>query len=272
MYKWLIVNADDFAFSPAVARGILDAHREGIVTSSSAMMNLPWSQEWVNLASKECDLGLGLHLVFTAGAPLSPSSQVPSLVDESGGFRGWEQQLALREEIDLGELEGEWRAQVEAFQRAAGRYPDHLDGHHFVFLWPPFFRLYLEVAVELGVPVRAPLSAEVAPEELLSDLDVDRRMLVEKGVAHPDRFICDFYDQTVQMETLRRILEGLDEGISELMCHPGYVDEELTKIDHYTSPREEELRLLCAPEVPSRIEALGIQLVNYKILSDEVWG
>ncbi len=266
MSKWLIVNADDFAFSPAVARGILDAHREGIVTSSSAMMNLPWSQEWVSLASKETDLGLGLHLVFTAGMPLSPPSQVPSLVDENGGFRRWEQQLALREEIDLDELEREWRAQLEAFRRAAGRSPDHLDGHHFVFLWPPFFRLYLEVAVELGAPVRAPLSAEVAPEELLSDLDVDRRMLAEKGVPHPDHFICDFYDQTVQMETLGRILEGLDEGVSELMCHPGYVDQELREIDTYTGPREEELRLLCAPQVQYRIEALGIQLVNYKTL------
>jgi predicted glycoside hydrolase/deacetylase ChbG (UPF0249 family) len=266
MGKWLIVNADDFAFSPAVARGILEAHRKGIVTSASAMMNFPWSHEWVSCGARERDLGLGVHLVFTAGVPMLNSSQVPSLVEASGAFRAWDQQLALRETIDVRELEAEWRAQLEAFERAAGRTPDHLDGHHFVFLWPPFFELYLELARELGVPVRAPLSAQTAPEELLPCLEIDRQMLAEKHIPHPDHFVCDFYDQTVRVETLDRIFEGIGQGVSELMCHPGYVDQELRAADPYTDPREEELWLLCAPQVRSRVEMFGIQLGNYGTL------
>ena len=81
----LIVNADDYGRTPGVSRGIRQAHLRGIVTSTTAMMNMPAIEEDLQAALEETpELGLGVHLVLTCGAPLSPSGRVSTI---AGGMR-----------------------------------------------------------------------------------------------------------------------------------------------------------------------------------------
>ena len=68
----LIVNADDFGRSPGVNRGIVEAHRHGIVSSATLMANLPWSAAAASLADSVPSLGVGLHLNYCYGTPLVP--------------------------------------------------------------------------------------------------------------------------------------------------------------------------------------------------------
>ncbi|HLE43075.1 MAG TPA: ChbG/HpnK family deacetylase, partial [Methylomirabilota bacterium] len=84
--RFLIVNADDFGLTAGVSRGILDAHRRGIVSSTTALVNLPPAPDLDAEAAGLAGLGLGLHVNLSWGAPLSPAAAVPSLVDETGGF------------------------------------------------------------------------------------------------------------------------------------------------------------------------------------------
>ena len=68
------------------------------------------------------------------------------------------------------------------------------------------------------------------------------------------------------MENLLSILEGLPEGVSEMMTHPGLPDEQLLVESTYAKEREREVELLCHPQVKERIGELNIELVNFGVL------
>jgi len=140
MARYLIVNADDFGRSRGVNLGIIKAHKEGIVTSTSFMVNQPFAQEGASILKDTPSLGAGVHLVFSAGRPLLPPEKVPSLVDSQGLFLTQEALLAKAERVSQEELKAEFKAQIERFRTLVGREPDHLDCHHFVHVHPPFLR------------------------------------------------------------------------------------------------------------------------------------
>jgi len=278
MKKQLIVNADDYGRTPGVTRGIIKAYKEGIVTSTTVMMNMPGVEEAVALADK--GLGMGVHLVFTSWKPLLPPDEVRSLVDERGYFLSQEAIASNPRQIDLSELKKELKAQIERL-KDLGREPDHLDCHHFVYMHPTFFAVYLELAEEHRLPVRLPFPPKKEirrvltsfsiisglPLSLLHDMvDRDIELARTKRVAHPDYFIASFYGETATLESLLRIIEGLQEGVTEMLTHPGFADEELLAQSTYALPREVELELLCDPRVKERIKELGIELVDFSVL------
>jgi len=280
MSKQLIVNADDYGKTEGVTQGIIQAHREGIVTSTTVMMNMPKVEEALRLADDCPDLGMGVHLVFTAWRPILSPAEIPSLVDADGYFHRQEAILSRPDRIDIDELQAELRAQVESL-RALGREPDHLDCHHFIHIYPPFFAVYVELAGEYGLPVRLPFPPEEEWGEAAASVSVAQGLPVDllreivrqdiglvqaKGILHPDRFVQSFSGETLTLETLLGILEGLPEGISELITHPGFADEELLARSTYAKERERELELLCHPRAKERIGELGIELVNFGVL------
>jgi predicted glycoside hydrolase/deacetylase ChbG (UPF0249 family) len=281
MSKQLIVNADDYGKTEGVTRGIIQAHREGIVTSTTVMMNMPQVEDALRLADDWPDLGMGVHLVFTAWRPLLSPAKVPSLVDEEGRFHSQKATLSNPDRIDTDELKAELKTQIERFG-ALGREPDHLDCHHFVHLYPPFFAVYVELAEEYGLPMRLPFPPEeewdeaaasmalahgIPPDFLREIARQDIGLVQARGIPHPDRFVQSFYGQeALTLENLLGILEGLPEGISELMTHPGLPDGRLLAKSTYAKERERELELLCHPRVKERIGELGIELVDFSVL------
>ena len=60
--RQLIVNADDFGYSPGVNRGLIEAHQKGIVTSTSVMVDAVAARKAAEL-SKYPALSVGLHFV-----------------------------------------------------------------------------------------------------------------------------------------------------------------------------------------------------------------
>lgn len=281
MARRLIVNADDYGRTAGVTQGIIRAHREGIVTSTTVMMNMPNIADALRLADDCPDLGMGVHLVFTAWRPLLPPVEIPSLVDEDGYFHSQEAILSNPERIATNELRAELRTQIERF-RAFGREPDHLDCHHFVHLYPPFFAVYVELAEEYGLPIRLPFPPEEELDKAAASVDVFRELPLDflqelvrqdialvkaRGIPHPDHFVQRFYgEEALALENLLGILEGLPEGISEMMTHPGLPDEELLAKSTYAQERGKELELLCHPRVKERISELDIELVTFSIL------
>jgi len=281
MSKQLIVNADDYGRAPGVSRGILTAHREGIVTSTTVMINQPDIQRQLIEALACPDLGVGLHLVFTAWRPVLPPEAVPGLVGENGLFLEQHDVWAQAERIPVAQLQAELSAQLERFVSLAGRLPDHLDCHHFVHLYPPFFQLYADLAAQFQLPLRVPFPPETEFEQAAKTLpflegfprDLVRGMIVTdsalikaRRLAHPDRFVGTFFGrETLTLETLLGHLETLPEGVTELMCHPAYDDAALAT-SSYRSEREIELHLLTHPAVQDRVKALGIELATFSTL------
>ncbi|MFV0394683.1 MAG: ChbG/HpnK family deacetylase [Coprobacillaceae bacterium] len=80
----LIVRADDLGYTEGVTLGILAAHRDGIVTCTSLMVNMPYSKEAVRLAKQYPNLSLGLHVNVTNGKALADANKIPHLIDGNG--------------------------------------------------------------------------------------------------------------------------------------------------------------------------------------------
>ena len=282
MGKQLIVNADDYGRSAGVSRGILKAHREGIVTITTVMISQKGIQAQLAEALACPDLGIGLHLVYSSWRPVLLPKEIPGLVDEDGAFFDQHSLWARAEEIPLKQLEAELRAQVNRFQALAGRLPDHLDCHHFVHLYPPFFQVYADLAAELDLPLRVPFPAETEfdravqtlsflegfPQDLVRGMIVTNSALVRgRGLTHPDHFIASFFGaEALSPDLLLNIINTLPDGVSELMCHPGYDGPSLSH-STYRIEREKELALLTHPVVRERIQELGIELISFGALS-----
>ncbi|MBN1284785.1 MAG: ChbG/HpnK family deacetylase [Anaerolineae bacterium] len=286
MTKRLIVNADDLGRSAGVNRGIFEAHTNGIVTSTTVMINMPGAPAAIEYALAHApSLGVGLHLNLTTGAPLCKRDHVASLVDAGGDFHHISRWAAVYDRFSAGDFERELRAQVERFVALAGRPPDHLDAHHHAsYLHPAALRALLDLAAEYNIPTRKPVAAGDPAQaaqyinDVLRDFPPDRvcslvarlsTVLENEASAAlppwPDYMHRGFYGQTATLGDLLVILTTLpDNAVTELMCHPGYADG----LDSsYAAPRERELAALTDPAAAEVIESEGIELISFADLS-----
>lgn len=269
----LIINADDYGRSPDISRGIRDAHLRGMVTSSTCMMNMPSVVEDIKIAQQETpNLGLGVHLVLTAGRPLLPPAELPTLTNTLGSFLKLEALIVRAPNINPGEVRAEWRAQIEAFIAAAGKNPTHLDSHHHSsYFTPVLLQIMLELAEEYGAAVRLPIAhakdPNIAglPDELAEQMaELAPRILEKIQPRSPDAFFASFYDENATRGEFIRILgDMLPNGSFEIMCHPGYVDETFAKESGYAYQRQQELEVLTDPALRNEVEKRGIQLISF---------
>jgi predicted glycoside hydrolase/deacetylase ChbG (UPF0249 family) len=248
--KRLIVNADDLGRTRGVNRGVFEAHRRGIVTSATLMVNYPAASEVRGLSDASPRLGIGLHVQLTGGPPQLPPARIPSLVGVDGRLAPKPDGLAG---ADPAEVEAEARAQLARFRELMGRDPTHFDSHHHSHRVGAVFAAVVALAKETGRPVRP---ADPAQVELL------RR----SGVRTPEHFSEEFFDETARLDVLLAIVRGLPEGTTELMCHPAVVDEELRSTSSYALPRARELAVLTNPEALEAVRESGALLVSYAAL------
>ncbi|MFZ5815097.1 MAG: carbohydrate deacetylase [Bacillota bacterium] len=268
MTHYLIVNADDFGLTPGVSRGILRAHREGILTSTTFMTNLPWAPEMASLLREAPDLGVGIHLNITTGSPVLPPEQVPSLVVAGGRFSRSVVRLIAR--VRPEEVEREWAAQVDRGIALLGRLPTHLDTHRFLQAYPPFCEAMLAVARRFKIPAVRVLDPDFvptgefrswSPAGLLVDRALRRSSAAtrQSGLRCPDATLAGDFDLTGLLQRLDRV----GEGVTELISHPGEVDEPLTRLSSLQGQRAVELAALTAPEARQRVAERGIRLVHF---------
>jgi hypothetical protein len=263
--KKLIVNADDLGLTPGVSDGIIAAYTQGIVTSTSALMNTAHIHRDLPRSRQACpNLGIGVHLTLTEGQPLMPREKVRSLVDENGCFYKLNHNPEQIRGLDLDEVRAEWKTQIESFQ-GYGFDPDHLDSHHHSsYFQPELFKTMLELACEYQLPVRYPPQVFL---EWLGKENVDR-WLQEYCVKTPSDCITSFYghDNAVSQENILNIIHSLDKGAHEMMCHPGYADQKLLENSSYGAPRELELEILTNNEIKNAIRDEDVQLISFSAL------
>jgi len=266
------VNADDYGRTVEVSIGIRQAHLNGIITSTTCMMNMPTIFEDIKLALEEApDLGLGVHLVLTAGRPLSPPDDMGTLTDSQGGFLKPDELLSRLGQIDPTQAQAEWRAQIEAFITASGRQPTHLDSHHHSsYFSEPLMRAMLELACDYDCAIRQPRAfrpdglPDGLPEQVQEPIqEYGPRLIAEFESRCPDVFYASFYDDLATRQELLRILDDLSMGTSEIMCHPGYASPELIASSYYSNQREIELQILTDPTVKEIVEQKGIELITF---------
>ncbi len=264
--KRLIINSDDYGRTPEISRGIREAQLRGVVTSTTCMMNIPSIAADIAIALKETPkLGMGVHLVLTMGRPILPreAGRSASITDENGNFFKLDKLMERVYEFDAEEVKREWRAQIEAFVKAAGRKPTHLDSHHHSsYFTPELFRAMLELAKEYDCAIRFPFTHDVSSELEETNKHIPT-LLEEFKPRRPDAFLVDFYDAGATQEELMRLIKTLNDGTSEIMCHPGYVDDAFVKESVYNKQRERELKILTDPSIKEAIRTNGINLITF---------
>jgi predicted glycoside hydrolase/deacetylase ChbG (UPF0249 family) len=270
----LIINADDFAFTPAVTAGILEAHAAGSVTSTSMMVHCPGWEDGVRQARATPTLGVGLHLNLVVGGPLTSA---PSLCDRrTGAFAPLTTltRRALTGALDAGEAEAECEAQLAALEQAGVR-ATHLDSHRHTHALPVIRRAVARVAVRRGLPLRRPVESHRRfPSDLPSQLHRGViawswrvTSLGALATRAPDHFIGVSMQGSAGFEQrLLAVLDALPAGSVELMVHPGHVDPALVAIDGYTLPREVELAALRSPAVRERLARGDIARIDFTAL------
>jgi hopanoid biosynthesis associated protein HpnK len=291
--RQLIVNADDFGLTEQVSRGILDAHREGIVTSTTLMANGGAFDAAVAMGCREYQLAIGVHLNLTQGVPVSPAVKIPTLVNRQGRLHLSPLRLGqgiMTRQVNLAEVEAELRQQIRKVL-GVGILPTHLDGHKHVHVLPGVADIVLRLAQEFSIrSVRCPSEAAPKLPTLLRfgnsraaaakqyvlgrAVSIFARRFREKLVKAGLLSSAHFYglSQTGFLDALQilDILGDLPEGSTELMCHPGYLDADLAMTGtRLLAQREVEIRGLTAPQVRKVVADRGIQLINYLYLQLE---
>jgi hopanoid biosynthesis associated protein HpnK len=268
----LIVNADDFGRSSSINQAVIRAHREGILTTASLMVNEPALAEAVGLARDHPALGVGLHLTLLCGHSALPPETIPGLVTAQRQFTDNPAGAGFRYFFRPGlraQLRAEIHAQFEKF-RATGLPLDHVNGHLHLHLHPTVFRILMEDAAQLGIRhvrltrdpfrlnlrvVSGRLGYRLLHAAIFHSLSARARPALERrGLRHTRRVFGLLQNARVDEAYVRRLLPLLPAGDSELYSHPSLDDSKA------------EFDALVSRAVKAQVDELGIRLIRYQDL------
>ena len=271
----LVINADDLGFTPGVNRGIFECAAAGSVTCASVMVNTPGFDD--AMAGKaSVKLGLGLHLNLIDGRPLT---KAPSLCDAAtGDFHPFATFLARATAgaFVKRELVAEVTAQLQRL-KSAGVAITHIDSHRHTHVHPMVWPAVVEATRAHGVRFiripREPLAHNAArARATLSKVLLGVAMTGgasyaaarRAGLVTADHFR-GISSQGAESMTadVRAVVDSLGPGLTELMVHPGYVDDTLRARDGYLEEREAEVRALTSAALREGLRASGVELASF---------
>jgi len=286
--KMLIVNADDFGMSEEISDGIITAHLEGIVTSTSLMVNMPDAKRAVRLAQQTPSLDVGIHLNITQGYPILPSEKVPTLINSTGEFLSDKKLIPRIKKFRVSpfEIEAEFSAQLSKMLDMGIR-PTHLDSHHHVHIYPPSAWAFKRAAKRFGIKkvraIRYHLPYLYSKKNLehykklaiISSKNI-YKVIIRKFLWH-DTISADYSiiiislakpnsdPLDIQKEWVK-ILEYLPYGIFEAGCHPGHESKRARNSDPWWEKRKDELNALTSYAVKDMVKKKNIELINFSRL------
>ena len=271
----LIIHADDGGLCHSVNRAIIETLKAGIVTSTSLMVPCPAFDEIAEYFSKNQQYDVGIHFTLTCGYPYKPwgpvagKHKVPSLVDANGYFWSTVEEVLTNAEPE--DVATELRAQVDRFLKS-GIKATHLDSHRgVVFQDFRFLEIYVKLGLEYKIPPLLLKPTETtfkAAEQQGIKLDLQKiKMLQEIGLPFLDQlFMIDENDlsfnkrENQYLQTIRQI----PPGVSKVIIHPGYNDEELNHLTHNGKYRDDDRTIFSDPRTKKLIEEEKINLINWQ--------
>jgi hopanoid biosynthesis associated protein HpnK len=285
----LVINADDLGLTVGVNNGIFDAYDRGVLTSASVFANAAATVDAIARALRRPSLGIGLHLQLVDGQPTLPADRVPSLIQSDGRFHhSWKPFIAscLLRRVSFAEVERELEAQIDRV-RSMGLTLTHLDAHKHVHAYPPLFAIVTRLAERFRIPVvrvpfeRLPNLGGDTPQRRTARTQAllnaamlpwawrDYRNAARAGIRTP-HFIGRAHTGVLSAETLAAMVRALPPGVTELMVHPGYVDETLAQLQtRLLEARTDEVDLLTDANTFELLTSQRITLIRHDLSLSE---
>ena len=263
MEYFLIVNADDFGLCEEITKGIIKAYQEGIVTSTTVVVNGAYFDKSVYLL-KDSGIDAGIHLTLVGGEK-PVSGYIDGLVDERGLFLKSYGEVIRRivsGRFDKKALKMELYEQVSILRDTKVKIT-HIDSHQHLHILPSIRNIMIDAAKEFKIKwIRAPRSG-------FSDINciginifgsLLRRELRKKQIGFTDNFIGFEERGRLNQERLLALLQNLKSGTTELMVHPGY---DASHRYDWKYSWEEELNALTSDITKYKLKESGIILTNF---------
>ncbi len=272
--RYLIIHADDAGMSHSVNRATIEGLESGVVTSASIMVPCPWFKEFAQYAKGHPQFDYGIHLTLTSEwdvyrwGPVAPREKVPSLIDSEGYL--WDNVDQVRENVVAAEVDIELRAQIER-AIAFGVPLSHLDTHMgAVMSRPDLVEVYVQLGLDYNLPIlflsQMDQPTRDAYPALAEKFDTALPQLKSKGLPLLDGLL-QFYGGDVLKEREQEYstaLQSLPEGVTQLIIHCGYDDQELRGITSSAVRRDQDRRLFSDKSYREKLQDKGIRLISWR--------
>ena len=283
--RYAIINGDDFGFSHGVNQAIIQAHTQGILTSTSLMVTGDAFEAAVALAKAHPSLAVGLHLVLGCGKSVLPPAQIPHLVDDQGHFPENPTQAGLRYQFNRAaqrELRLEIRAQLERFHQT-GLPLSHVDGHLHHHVNPAVLTVLVDLAKEFQIP-----AMRLPSEELGISLKVDssqaivktitamvfgglrrygQTQLTAQGIGFANRVYGLLQTGHLSEDYLLGLIPQIRAQVVEIYAHPA-IPIPGEPANGPVGAGEQELAALLSQPVRDAFARHGFELASYSVLKD----
>lgn len=279
---WLC--ADDYGISPAVSKGIRDLVTRGRLNATSVMMAAPSLDRTEADALKSLNAGgqrvaIGLHVTLTGKFKPMSTGYGPT---RGGVFLDIPETMvrAQLHLLDRRRLAAEIAAQLRAFIGQFGQAPDFVDGHQHAHLFPQVREALLDVVAELAPRAWVRQCGSVPTRErpiwdyktrILDGLSGKFRALADaRGIRTNPAFAGAYDFASERNADFGRLFPDFLQDLpaqSVVMCHPGFVDAELERLDPLTTQREREFAYFAGDVFPGVLRAHGLALAGGTALS-----
>lgn len=272
--RLLIIHADDIGMAHSENVATIHAIKTGVVNSTSIMMPCAWSTEVGELIKDMPNLDIGVHITLTnewhtyKWGPVASKSEVPGLVGPDGFM--YKDCASVAKNASPEEVETEMRAQIEAALKI-GIKPTHLDSHMGCVFYgrPEYLVSYLKLAKEYGIPAMVnPQMMEgiIRPNAaLFKGIDIDNIPVIDHVAIASEKI----YDEIGLDEYYTRLLKDLPSGVTVLLNHIAFDDEEMqaltTKFTHWHAGwRQEDFDFFTSKKAKDLLAANNIKLVTWR--------
>lgn len=279
--KTIIVNADDFGASKSINRAIIKAHRKGILTSASLMVNGEAFDDAVEQARNNPNLSVGIHLVLVQGRPIASPVEIPDLVNTEGRFPDSAVLTGLKFFFIKSlrtQIEKELRSQMKRYVSTKLKL-SHINSHLNIHMHPSIFKIVLKLAEEFGVK-----NIRLTKDNLLLNLKLDksaliykffhsvifntlaglyRKRLLNNGFKFTDMVFGLLQSGNMHEMHVRGLLNNIMDGTNEMYFHP----DSFPGDNWYGKPTSykcrEEFHALLSQKIKRIISENSIRLVGF---------
>jgi predicted glycoside hydrolase/deacetylase ChbG (UPF0249 family) len=281
----LICNADDFGSSQKATDDIIYCHNNGIISSTTLMANMPATKYACTLSQSFKSLGVGIHLVLTAGKSITKRSSLPDLVDSDGYFLPYSYTKKLfyktNKEV-LHQVETEFASQVEVLLEN-GLKPTHFDTHHGIHSMPLIRDAIINISNKYNIKL---IRNQVCKKQCFDKSDYknvlncfcanirqtpkrlfrkhNNYLLLKAGFKMPDLKVSPrlIVGKANLKDKMIFSLNNMKKGTYEMVFHPENCDK--SDITDRTINRLEDYELVLDEDVKRMIEDKLIKLISYR--------